>query len=88
MRLALEALRDIDVRSLLPKTKAQTLILHRRNDLAIPVQAGRYLAEQIPRCQYFELDGKDHWWWVGDAMSIIEQGGTLYTKPGWLLISL
>jgi DNA-binding SARP family transcriptional activator/pimeloyl-ACP methyl ester carboxylesterase len=71
VRLVLEALRDIDVRQLLPRIKVPTLILHRKNDRAIPVAAGRYLAKHIPRSDFIELDGEDHWWWVGDTEPIV-----------------
>lgn len=72
VRLVLEALRDIDVRNLLKDINVPTLILHRKNDHAIPVAAGRYLAKHIPRSHFIELDGDDHWWWVGDTEPIIK----------------
>jgi pimeloyl-ACP methyl ester carboxylesterase len=73
VRLVLEALRDIDVRSLLPEIKVPSLILHRKDDSAIRVKAGRYMARHIPDSDYVELDGQDHWWWVGDMDPIIAQ---------------
>ena len=73
VRMVLEALRDIDVRSWLSKIKIPTLILHRTDDRAVRVQAGRYLAKSIPENTYVELDGADHWWWVGDADSVLAE---------------
>ena len=37
-----------------------TLILHRKGDALVPVEAGRYLARQIPGARYVELPGDDH----------------------------
>ena len=51
---------EIDVRHVLPSIQAPTLIFHRVGDSLVPVQAGRYLAEQIPRARYIELPGEDH----------------------------
>ena len=40
----LEALRDTDVRHLLAKVSARTMVLHRSGDRAVRVEAGRFLA--------------------------------------------
>ena len=42
----LEALRDTDVRHLLPQLSVPTLVLHRRDDLAVRVAAGRDMASR------------------------------------------
>jgi len=49
-----------DVRQLLPTLAMPTLVLHRRGDRHIRVEAGRYLAEHIPGARYVELPGEDH----------------------------
>ena len=72
MRLVLQALRDIDVRGLLPEIAAPTLILHRKEDAAVRVEAGRYLADHLPASKFIELDGRDHWWWVSDVNPIVD----------------
>ncbi len=72
VRLVLEVLRSIDVRPLLPRIRVPVLIIHRRDDQAVRAMAGRYLAGRIPRAQYVELAGSDHWWWSGDTQSILE----------------
>jgi pimeloyl-ACP methyl ester carboxylesterase/class 3 adenylate cyclase len=70
-RLALEAsLAECDVRSILGSIRVPTLVLHRRDE-AIPVEYGRYLAEQIPGANLVELDGVDHLPFVGDIESIV-----------------
>jgi pimeloyl-ACP methyl ester carboxylesterase len=51
---------EIDVRHLLPSIRVPSLILHREGDALVPVEAGRYLARNIPRAKYVELPGADH----------------------------
>ncbi|MGH7782181.1 MAG: alpha/beta fold hydrolase [Candidatus Binataceae bacterium] len=51
---------EIDVRHILPAIRVPALIFHRKGDALVPVEAGRYLAEQIPGAAYVELPGNDH----------------------------
>ena len=51
---------EIDIRHLLSSIHVPTLILHRKGDSVAPVEAGRYLAEHIPKAKYLELPGNDH----------------------------
>lgn len=37
------------------------------------IAAGRYLAEHILDAHYVELPGDDHWWWLGDSDTIMEE---------------
>ncbi len=69
----LEALRDIDVRPVLPHVHLPALVLHRRGDKAIPVAGGRFLAQNLPNCRFVELNGQDHWWWVGETTVIFQE---------------
>jgi len=71
----LEGIRDTDVRSELPRLHVPALILHRRGDRSVPVEAGRYLASHIPQARYVELPGDDHWWWVGDTQALRDEVG-------------
>ncbi len=73
MRVVLEVMREIDVREILPAIRAPTLILHRKGDRVVRVGAGRYLAGQISGARYVELEGDDHWFFLGDSMSIIDE---------------
>lgn len=57
---------DVDVRSCLPRIEAPTLIVHRVDDMLVPVTCARYMAEQIPNARYLELPGSDHMYWLGD----------------------
>lgn len=51
---------DIDVDELLPKVSVPTLILHLRDDSAIPFDWGRELAGMIPNSKFVPLEGKNH----------------------------
>jgi DNA-binding SARP family transcriptional activator/pimeloyl-ACP methyl ester carboxylesterase len=73
IKAVLEALRDSDVRELLPQIRTPTLVLHRRGDRAVRVEAGRHLADAIPGARFVELDGDDHWLWAGDREAVLEQ---------------
>jgi pimeloyl-ACP methyl ester carboxylesterase/DNA-binding CsgD family transcriptional regulator len=50
----------IDVRNLAPHIKAPTLILHSRDDEAVPFEEGRLLASLIPNAQLVTLESKNH----------------------------
>jgi class 3 adenylate cyclase len=54
---------EIDVRHVLPAIRVQTLVVHWSGDRAVPVAAGRYLAEHIPGAKFIELHGNDHMWY-------------------------
>jgi pimeloyl-ACP methyl ester carboxylesterase len=62
---------DIDVRRVLPAITVPTLVLHRRGELVVPVEEGRFIAEHIPGATLVELEGVDHWPWLGEADSVI-----------------
>jgi DNA-binding SARP family transcriptional activator/pimeloyl-ACP methyl ester carboxylesterase len=67
----LEALRDTDVRHLLGRISAPTLVLHRRGDKAVRIGAGRHLASHIAQAKFIELDGVDHWAFAGDQQPVL-----------------
>lgn len=62
-----QAFLETDLRDVLPLIQVPTLVMHRRHDQAVNVRAGRWLAEQIKGCRYVELEGRDHFPWVGDS---------------------
>jgi DNA-binding SARP family transcriptional activator/pimeloyl-ACP methyl ester carboxylesterase len=72
----LEAMRDMDVRSLLPHIAVPTLVLHRTGDRAVRIEAGRDLAASISKARFVELPGNDHWIWVGDQARVLEEIST------------
>lgn len=51
---------EIDVRHILPAIRVPTLILHRVGDALVPVESGRYLAQNIPGARFTEIPGIDH----------------------------
>jgi DNA-binding CsgD family transcriptional regulator len=63
---------DVDVRELLPRLDVPTLILHRVDDMLVPVTCARYLAREIRGARYVELDGSDHMYWLGDQTATLE----------------
>jgi DNA-binding SARP family transcriptional activator len=67
----LEALRDTDVRHLLKRISAPTLVLHRRGDRAVRIGAGKHLAGHIAQARFVELDGNDHWAFAGDQQPVL-----------------
>ena len=59
--LALTAMNyDIDVRHVLGSIRVPTLLIHPRNDRAVPVELSRYMAERIPGARLIELETDDH----------------------------
>ncbi len=71
VKAVIESLRDSDVRALLPDVSVPTIVLHRLGDRAVRVEAGRYLASNIPGADFVELEGDDHWFWVGDQKPLL-----------------
>jgi class 3 adenylate cyclase len=64
---------DTDARHVLGSIHVPTLILHRTDEMLVPVLSGRYIAEHIPDAKYVELPGVDHVPWVGDTDAILEE---------------
>ena len=62
---------EIDVADLLPQVAVPTLVLHRRDDRAIPYRAGRELAARIPGARLVSLPGRSHFPYVGDAAAVV-----------------
>ena len=50
----------IDVRDLAQQITVPTLVLHSREDQAVPFEEGRLLASLIPRAQFVALESKNH----------------------------
>lgn len=64
---------EIDVRNVLPAIRVPTLVIHRSGDRVIPIESGRYLAEHIPDAKLVEVPGDDHFPFVGDIDSIVDE---------------
>jgi pimeloyl-ACP methyl ester carboxylesterase len=62
-----------DVRDVLERITAPTLIVHRRGSTYLPPEHGRYLAERITQSTYVELPGADTLYWVGDTGELLDE---------------
>ena len=50
-----------------------TLVLHRRDDRAIPYRLGRDLAARIPGARLVSLAGRSHSLYAGDAAAVVRE---------------
>jgi pimeloyl-ACP methyl ester carboxylesterase len=64
---------QIDVRDVLLSVRVPTLVVHRRDDIDVRVDEGRYIAERIPGARFVELAGDAHTIWGGDTDAIIDE---------------
>ena len=64
---------EIDVRPILPSIRVPTFIIHRQGDVRVNVEAGRFMARQIPNAKYLELPGSDHTLWTGESERILDE---------------
>lgn len=62
-----------DVRSVLDAIQVPTLILHRTEALAVPIENARYLHEQISGSKLVELDGVDFMPFLGDSQALVDE---------------
>jgi class 3 adenylate cyclase len=64
---------ETDVRAVLSSIQVPTLVLHRRDNSEEKPDGGRYLAAHIPGARFVELDGHDHFPWIGDRVAVINE---------------
>ena len=64
---------QVDVRDLLQTIQAPTLVLCRKDDHQVPVEAGRYLAGRISGARLVELEGTDAQPWAGDTDAVLTE---------------
>jgi pimeloyl-ACP methyl ester carboxylesterase/DNA-binding CsgD family transcriptional regulator len=69
--ILLELVYRNDVRSELAHVRAPTVVVHRRDDRAIPYRLGRELAAGIPSARLIALAGNAHFPWAGDVDSVV-----------------
>ena len=55
-----EAVSNLDVRELLSQVQVPTLVMHARDDLMVPIDAGRKMAAGIPGARFIALPGRNH----------------------------
>lgn len=56
----IETFSGVDVRHLLPEIGVPVLVVHRRGDAVVPLEAGRELAAGIPGARLVVLEGRNH----------------------------
>jgi serine/threonine protein kinase/pimeloyl-ACP methyl ester carboxylesterase/hemoglobin-like flavoprotein len=84
----------LDVRAVLPAIRVPALVLHREQDAAVPVAAGRAVAEQIPGARFAPLAGRDHLPFVGDSGGFADEVGRFVAQAArpadttWLLAAV
>jgi pimeloyl-ACP methyl ester carboxylesterase/DNA-binding CsgD family transcriptional regulator len=61
----------LDVRVQLPLVRRPALVVHRRDDRAVPYRLGREVAAAIPGARFIPLRGSAHFPWHGDVDSVI-----------------
>jgi pimeloyl-ACP methyl ester carboxylesterase len=62
-----------DLRDVVGRIRAPTLVLHRRDDQLVPVGLGRDLAERIPDARFVELPGVDNLVFVGEVDPLLDE---------------
>jgi pimeloyl-ACP methyl ester carboxylesterase len=62
---------QIDITRVLPTIRVPTLVVQRTDDLIVPLEWSRYLAQQIPHAKLVELAGQDHLPAAGDAEALL-----------------
>jgi DNA-binding response OmpR family regulator len=61
---------EMDAVDVLSHVRTDALVIHRRNDRAIPLEAGQRLAAELPHARLITLDGDIHLPWIdGDAIA-------------------
>jgi pimeloyl-ACP methyl ester carboxylesterase/DNA-binding CsgD family transcriptional regulator len=68
---SLDAVYSFDVAARLGEVKTPAVVLHRREDRAIPFELGRELAAELPGASLVALDGADHFPWLGDSDAVL-----------------
>jgi pimeloyl-ACP methyl ester carboxylesterase/DNA-binding CsgD family transcriptional regulator len=67
----LEALYATDMRDVLPRVPVPALVVHRRDDRAMPFAQGRELAALLPDARLVGLEGNLHPPWLGDRDAVL-----------------
>jgi class 3 adenylate cyclase len=69
LRLMLE----LDVRAALPLVQVPTLVVQRKDMLTVTSAAARWVADQIPRGRFVELEGRDTLPYIGDSEALLDE---------------
>lgn len=68
----IELLQDFDIRPLLPKITASTLIIGFTNDIMTPIEGSRQLHTAVRDSRLVEIEGQGHMDWLADPSRVIE----------------
>ncbi len=72
-RAMVAALREYDVRPVLPAISVPTLVIHASDERVLAVDFGRELARLIPNARYVEVPGVDHLFFAGNWEPIVSE---------------
>ena len=78
---SLRAVYDFDSTGHLGDVLAPTLVLHRRDDRAIPFALGKELAGRIRNARFVALEGDDHFPWRGDVDAVVRESLAFLGAP-------
>ncbi|MFD4421081.1 alpha/beta fold hydrolase [Agromyces sp. NPDC058484] len=70
---SLRAVYDSDSTGHLGDVLAPTLVLHRRDDRAIPFALGKDVAGRVRNARFVALEGHDHFPWRGDTDAVVRE---------------
>jgi class 3 adenylate cyclase/pimeloyl-ACP methyl ester carboxylesterase len=62
---------EYDVRELLPRVHTPTIVMHNRDNIAVSVEHGRYLATHIPGARFVEFAGTDQLYFLEDPEPVL-----------------
>jgi pimeloyl-ACP methyl ester carboxylesterase len=69
---SLRAVYAFDSTAYLRRVRRPTLVLHRREDRAIPFALGRQVADLVPAATFVELPGEHHFGWMGEPRPVVD----------------
>ena len=69
----IDANMEIDTTEMVKLVRAPTLVLHNTNDILVPVESSRHIAELIPGSKLVELPGDDHLFWFSNPDEVVEE---------------
>jgi class 3 adenylate cyclase len=63
---------ELDVRDLLPTVRTPTIVLQRIGDQSLPIEYGRYVAQEIAGAVLVELPGSNHGYMAPDQDEVLD----------------
>jgi class 3 adenylate cyclase len=64
---------ETDISAVLPAVMVPTLVLHRTDDTAEPVEQARFIGEHVPNAEVVELPGNAHAPFAGDSQRVLRE---------------